>query len=124
MHTDRRARRSERRDEALDLALDAAARRADARAAVLADADGFLVAGAGDGDHHLLAALAALALDPRDHAADRLRHPSSPAMRVSTLRVHDVPIVCAALGDRCLDVRDLEAAAARIVATRTGYSAT
>lgn len=121
MEPERRQRRSERRDEALALALAAAVQRADAHAAVLADTDGFLVAGAGRHvDHTLLAALAPLALargeeDPTGRAA-------WPVL-VVPIRVSNTPLLCAFVSERPLDVRAVEAATARIVAGISDRSA-
>lgn len=114
MDPERRRHRSERRDEALSLALAAAVERADAYAAVLADTDGLLVAGAGRHvDHTLLAALAPLAL------ARSVEDPSGRAawpVLVVPIQVWSTPLLCAFVGERPLDVRAVEAATARIVA--------
>ncbi len=95
--------------------LEAAAERSRAEVVVLADLDGFLVAGAGASvDHHHVAAFAALAHDPRAHS-DRLRTTSFGPLRVAPIRVHGTSLLCASVGAASLDVSAVEAAAARII---------
>ena len=112
---ERRQRRSIVRDEALSLVLAAEAARSGAQAVVLADLDGLLVAGAGDTiDHDALAALAAVAHDPRPYA-DVARSATVLPLRVAPIRVRDASLLCASLGHGFVDPRAVEAAADRIV---------
>lgn len=57
---ERRKARSNNRSEAVRLYLEANAARAGVRAAVISDADGFLIGGVGDIDHEILAAIGPL----------------------------------------------------------------
>ncbi len=82
---------------------------------MLADLDGFLVAGAGSAfDHQQLAALAALAHNPLTHA-DRLRRATAMPLRVVPITIDDTALLCASIGHGQLDVSAIEAAASRIV---------
>lgn len=115
MQHERRQRRSEHRTEALSLVLSAEAARANAETVVLADLDGFLVAGAGSAfDHHHLAALAALAHEPLTHG-DRLRGATAMPLRVVPIKVEETSLLCAFIGHGHVDARAIEAAAVRIV---------
>lgn len=115
MEHDRRRHRSSLPGEALSLVLEAEVTRSRADAVVLADLDGFLVAGAGASvDHQHVAAFAALAHDPRTHS-DRLRTASFGPLRVTPIRVHGTSLLCAAVGAASLDVSAVEAAAKRII---------
>ncbi len=115
MQHERRQRRSAHRTEALSLVLAAHAARANAETVVLADLDGFLVAGAGSAfDHNHLAALAALAHEPLTHG-DRLRGATSMPLRVVPIKVDDTALLCASIGHGQLDVCAIEAATSRIV---------
>ncbi len=118
MNIDRRHSRSSFRCEALDLALRAAAQRANAPGAVIADADGFVVATAGATmDPDVLAAMSAVAIDGRPSATRRLQGALPSPLRVASLRVQDATLFCAWLGDHVLDTVALEATLDRIVAS-------
>lgn len=113
MQNDRRQNRSNVPGIALHLALAAAARRSGARAAVIADEQGLLVAGAGAGlnlDH--VAAFAPLSPDRRGRFDDVTQGESFTA---APIRVNGTRLFFAAVGGPLGDIARLEAAADRIL---------
>lgn len=118
MQTERRSHRSEVPAVALALALAAASARNGASAAVLADEDGFLLAGAGLGvDHEWIAALAPAAaeLSP-DHRARLLERTHGQALHVAPVEIRGARMFVASLGASLDDVAHVQAAADRILA--------
>ncbi|MEQ9503952.1 MAG: hypothetical protein RIT81_44265 [Deltaproteobacteria bacterium] len=77
MHQERRRQRSDSPSEASRLYLTALAARTNASTMVLADADGLLIAGVGEADHEVLAALG------RDAA---------PAVQETSIEVRGIPL--------------------------------
>jgi hypothetical protein len=113
MQNDRRMNRSNVPGTALSLALEAAARRSGARAAVLADEQGLLIAGAGAGynlDH--VAAFAPLTEERRFSAAE-VTHGET--LCAAPIRVNGTRLFFAAVGGPLGDIARLEAAADRIL---------
>jgi hypothetical protein len=113
MQNERRMNRSNVPGIALTLALAAAARRSGARAAVLADEQGLLVAGAGAGfnlDH--VAAFAPLAPERRGNFSDVMR---GETFTSAPIRVNGTRLFFAAVGGPLGDIGRLEAAADRIL---------
>jgi len=118
MQTERRTNRSHVPGEALSLALAAATTREGAHAAVLADADGFLLAGAGLGvDHEWIAALApAVAELSPIHRERLLERSHGKPLHVAPITVQGSRMFLASLGASLSDVARVEAAAHRILA--------
>lgn len=118
MQTDRRTNRSHIPGEALSLALAAATTREGAHAAVLADEDGFLLAGVGLGiDHEWIAALApAVAELSPIHRERLLERSHGKQLHVAPITVQGSRMFLASLGACLTDVARVEAAAGRILA--------
>ena len=118
MQTDRRTNRSNVPGEALSLALAAAATRAGAHAAVIADEDGFLLAGAGNGfDHDWIAAFAPVLSDLTPaHQEGLLEITRGNPLHSTPIRVNGARLYFAAVGGSPGDIGRVEAAADRILA--------
>lgn len=113
MQNDRRQNRSNVPGTALTLALAAAVERSGARAAVIADEQGLLIAGAGAGfnlDH--VAAFAPL-VEERRLSFDDVTHGES--LCAAPIRVNGTRLFFAAVGGPLGDIARLEAAADRIL---------
>lgn len=120
MQIDRRKSRSNVPGEALAMALAAAAVRNGANAALLADADGFLVAGAGEGfDLDWIAAFAPAldSLSARRWGALRELTQGKP-LHVAPIRVDGARLFFATVGGSLGDLGHVEAAADRILASK------
>jgi hypothetical protein len=119
MQIERRTVRSNTPQEALTLALAAAARRSGAKAAVIADDDGLLVAGTGEGfDHSWVAAFAPVDVDLLRHRRDDvLRVTRGHELFAAPIWVSGKVLFFAAVGGSAADVRGIEAAADRILAS-------
>lgn len=117
MDTDRRTNRSHHPGQALTLALAATAERTGARAAVLADEDGFLVAGAGEGiELDWIAAFAPATSDLSAARRERLRElTQGNPLHVAPIRVEGARLFFASVGGSLSELGHIEAAADRIL---------
>jgi hypothetical protein len=117
MDTDRRTNRSHFPGEALTLALAATAERTGARAAVLADEDGLLVAGSGEGiELQWVAAFAPATGDLSGTRRETLHAitKGSP-LHVAPIRIEGARLFFASVGGSLSELAHIEAAADRIL---------
>lgn len=120
---ERRKARSNVRSEAVRLYLEANAARAGVRAAVLSDAEGFLISGVGDVDKEILAAVGPLFVTGSAPRLSRMTEElldqvvQNHDLYASKLEVQGTTLVLTSIGARFPEQRRAERAFERILAS-------